>query len=181
MLHTGLDKTIFTGGRGHFMCLSVIDSSLPVRRHSPKYWWGLRVACANLQGTPQLFEQERSGKRLKARQIFLYYWRLDVAYSREWNELIFYSHAGPVKKMAIPQHGPRHKLTKLAGLISEDNARGWEVTWLADVLLVCSWRQGDHICWKNKFKSIPFVGTKLFFHVNSTKKKIVFSTNMAAS
>ena len=79
------------------------------------------------------------GKKLKARQIFLYYWRLDVAYSREWNELIFYAPTGPVKKMAIdiPQHGPRHKLTKLAGLISEDNARGWEVTWLADVLLVC--------------------------------------------
>ena len=51
-------------------------------------------------------------------------WRLDVAYFREQNELIFHALAGPVKKMAIPQHGPRHKLTKLAGLISENNARG---------------------------------------------------------
>ena len=35
MLHTGLDKAIFTGGRSHLMCLSVIDLSLPVRRHLP--------------------------------------------------------------------------------------------------------------------------------------------------
>ena len=40
-------------------------------------------------------------------------WRLDVAYFREQNELIFHALAGPVKKMAIPQHDPRHKLTKL--------------------------------------------------------------------
>ena len=35
MLHTGLDKAIFAGGRGHLLCLSVIDSALPVRRHLP--------------------------------------------------------------------------------------------------------------------------------------------------
>ena len=40
-------------------------------------------------------------------------WRLDVAYFREQSELIFHALAGPVKKMAIPQHDPRHKLTKL--------------------------------------------------------------------
>ena len=41
-------------------------------------------------------------------------WGLDVAYFREKNELIFYALAGPVKKMATPQHKPRHtELTKL--------------------------------------------------------------------
>ena len=40
-------------------------------------------------------------------------WRLDVAYFREKNELIFHALAGPVKKMAIPQHDLRNKLTKL--------------------------------------------------------------------
>ena len=36
-----------------------------------------------------------------------------VAYFREKKERIFDDLAGPVKKMAIPQHDPRHKITKL--------------------------------------------------------------------
>ena len=43
----------------------------------------------------------------------LLFWRLDVAYFREKKELVFVVFAGPVREMAIPQHSPRHKLTKL--------------------------------------------------------------------
>ena len=35
-------------------------------------------------------------------------------FSKRKKELIFYDLAGPVKKMAIPQHGPQHKLTNHA-------------------------------------------------------------------
>ena len=43
----------------------------------------------------------------------LLFWRLDLAYFK--NDLSFDDLAGPVKKMAIPQHGfgPQNKLTKL--------------------------------------------------------------------
>ena len=43
----------------------------------------------------------------------LLFWRLDLAYFREKKDLTFDDLAGPVKKMAIPQHGPQNKLTKL--------------------------------------------------------------------
>ena len=42
----------------------------------------------------------------------LLFWRLDVAYFREKKELTFYDPAGPVKKMAILQQGPRHMRTQ---------------------------------------------------------------------
>ena len=41
----------------------------------------------------------------------LLFWRLDLAYFREKKDLCFDDLAGPVKKMAIPQHGPQNKLT----------------------------------------------------------------------
>ena len=50
---------------------------------------------------------------MKYDRFNLLFWRLDVADSREKKELIFDGLASPVKKMAIPQHGPRHKFTKL--------------------------------------------------------------------
>ena len=37
----------------------------------------------------------------------------DLAYFREKKDLSFDDLVGPVKKMAIPQHGPQNKLTKL--------------------------------------------------------------------
>ena len=40
-------------------------------------------------------------------------WRLDLAHFREKKDLSFNDLAGPVKSMAIPQHGPQNKLTKL--------------------------------------------------------------------
>ena len=43
----------------------------------------------------------------------LLFWRLDLAYFREKKDLTFDDLAGPVKKMAIPQHGLQNKLTKL--------------------------------------------------------------------
>ena len=43
----------------------------------------------------------------------LLFWRLDLAYFREKKDLSFDDLARPVKKMAIPQHGPKKKLTKL--------------------------------------------------------------------
>ena len=45
----------------------------------------------------------------------LLFWRLDLAYFREKKDLCFDDLAGPVKKMAIPQHGfgLQNKLTKL--------------------------------------------------------------------
>ena len=43
----------------------------------------------------------------------LLFWRLDLAYFREKKDLSFDELAGPVKKMAISQHGPQSKLTKL--------------------------------------------------------------------
>ena len=43
----------------------------------------------------------------------LLFLRLDLAYFREKKDLCFDDLAGPVKKMAIPQHGPQNKLTKL--------------------------------------------------------------------
>ena len=42
----------------------------------------------------------------------LLFWRLDLAYFREKKDLSFDDLARPVKKMAIPQHGPKKKLTK---------------------------------------------------------------------
>ena len=43
---------------------------------------------------------------LESSLLFL---RLDVAYVKEKKIVIFDALAGPVKKMAILQHGPRHK------------------------------------------------------------------------
>ena len=44
----------------------------------------------------------------------LLFWRLDLAYFREKKkDLSFYDLAVPMKKTAIPQHGPQNKLTKL--------------------------------------------------------------------
>ena len=43
----------------------------------------------------------------------LLFWRLDIAYFREKKDLSFDELAGPVKKMAISQHGQQSKLTKL--------------------------------------------------------------------
>ena len=43
----------------------------------------------------------------------LLFWRLELAYLREKKELSLDDLAGPVKKTAIPQHGPQNKLTKL--------------------------------------------------------------------
>ena len=43
----------------------------------------------------------------------LLFWRLDLAYFREKKDLSFDDLAGPVKQMAIPQHGPKNKLAKL--------------------------------------------------------------------
>ena len=43
----------------------------------------------------------------------LLFWRLDLAYFRGKNDLSLDDLAGPVKKMAISQHGPQNKLTKL--------------------------------------------------------------------
>ena len=40
-------------------------------------------------------------------------WNLELAYFREQKDLNFDDLAGPVKKMAIPQHGPQNNLTKL--------------------------------------------------------------------
>ena len=40
-------------------------------------------------------------------------WNLELAYFREKKDLNFDDFAGPVKKMAIPQHGPQNNLTKL--------------------------------------------------------------------
>ena len=40
-------------------------------------------------------------------------WNLELAYFREQKDLSFDDLAGPVKKMAIPQHGPQNNLTKL--------------------------------------------------------------------
>ena len=46
-------------------------------------------------------------------ELNLLFWRLDLAYFREKDDLGFDDLAGPVKKTAIPQHGPQNKLTKL--------------------------------------------------------------------
>ena len=45
----------------------------------------------------------------------LLFWRLDLAYFTEKNDFSFDDLAGPVKNMAIPQHGfgLQNKLTKL--------------------------------------------------------------------
>ena len=43
----------------------------------------------------------------------LLFWRLDLAYFREKKDLSHDDLVGPMKKMAIPQHGPQNKLTKL--------------------------------------------------------------------
>ena len=43
----------------------------------------------------------------------LLFWRLDLAYFREEKDMSLDDPAGPVKKMAIPQHDPQNKLTKL--------------------------------------------------------------------
>ena len=43
----------------------------------------------------------------------LLFWRLDLAYFREKRDLSFDDLTGPIKKTAIPQHGPQNKLTKL--------------------------------------------------------------------
>ena len=40
-------------------------------------------------------------------------WNLEPGYFREKKDLNFDDLAGPVKKMAIPQHGPQNNLTKL--------------------------------------------------------------------
>ena len=52
------------------MCLSDRFITASVTSHTDGQ--ELRVACANLQGTPWSSEQERSGIRLKARQILVY-------------------------------------------------------------------------------------------------------------
>ena len=43
----------------------------------------------------------------------LLFWTLALAYFREKKDLSFDELADPVKKIAIPQHGPQNKLTKL--------------------------------------------------------------------
>ena len=49
------------------------------------------------------------------REWNLLFWRLDLAYFTEKNDFSFDDLAGPVKNMAIPQHGfgLQNKLTKL--------------------------------------------------------------------
>lgn len=48
------------------------------------------------------------------------------------------------------------------------------------VLLVCTWRQGDHVGGQEQKHFSP-LGTKLYFHVNSSwKNYIVMTPNMAA-
>ena len=47
-------------------------------------------------------------------------------------------------------------------------------------LLVCTWRQGGHVCGQEQKHFYPF-GTKLYFHVNSSRKNaIVLTPSMAA-
>ena len=59
---------------GHLYCFHVFvcDRFITASVTSHSNGRELRVTCANLQGTPQSFEQETSGIRLKARQILRY-------------------------------------------------------------------------------------------------------------
>ena len=43
----------------------------------------------------------------------LLFWRLELAYFREKEDLNFEELAAPMKKMSIPQQGPQNNLTKL--------------------------------------------------------------------
>ena len=53
----------------------------------------------------------------------LLFWRLDLAYFREEKDLSFDELAGPVKEMAIPQHGSQNKLTKFYNHIHKISKR----------------------------------------------------------
>ena len=47
-------------------------------------------------------------------------WNLELAYFREQKDLNFDDLAGPVKKMAIPQHGPQTELNKIIQLRTQN-------------------------------------------------------------
>ena len=53
----------------------------------------------------------------------LLFWRLDLAYFREKKDLSFDVLTGPIKKTAIPQHGPQNKLTKLYNYLRTQNIK----------------------------------------------------------